>query len=134
MIAAKAGVVLKMELDESLPALEVDVSKLRQVLMNLIVNAIQASPAGEEIRVRTLRTKLEEIVEITDCGCGIPEGEREKIFQPFFTTKKEGAGLGLAIVKKIVEAHGGRITFHANNNIGTTFVVALPDRRAERRG
>jgi two-component system, NtrC family, sensor histidine kinase HydH len=132
-IAAKAGVVLKMEVDESLPALELDVSRLRQVLMNLIVNAIQASPASEEIRVRTRRTKLEVILEITDCGCGIPEGEREKIFQPFFSTKKEGTGLGLAIVKKIVEAHEGRITFHPNKDKGTTFVVALPTRRPERR-
>jgi two-component system, NtrC family, sensor histidine kinase HydH len=132
-IAAKAGVVLKMEVDESLPALELDVSRLRQVLMNLIVNAIQASPASEETRVRTRRTKLEVILEITDCGCGIPEGEREKIFQPFFSTKKEGTGLGLAIVKKIVEAHEGRITFHPNKDKGTTFVVALPTRRPERR-
>lgn len=132
-IAAKAGVALKTEMDKSLPAVELDVSRFRQVLMNLIVNAIQSSSFGEEIIFRTRRSKLEEIVEITDCGCGIPEEEGEKIFQPFFTTKKEGTGLGLAIVKKIVEAHGGRITFHPNKDKGTTFVVALPLRRAERR-
>jgi two-component system, NtrC family, sensor histidine kinase HydH len=132
-IAGKAGVELRAEVDRSLPSLELDATRLRQVLMNLITNAIQSSLSGEEILVRTRRSKLEEIVEITDCGCGIPEGEREKIFQPFFTTKKEGTGLGLATAKRIVEAHGGRITFHPNKDKGTTFVVALPTRRPERR-
>ncbi|MFO7462266.1 MAG: ATP-binding protein [Desulfatiglandales bacterium] len=132
-IAGKAGVELRAEVDRSMPSLELDATRLRQVLMNLITNAIQSSSSGEEILVRTRRSKLEEIVEITDCGCGIPEGEREKIFQPFFSTKKEGTGLGLATAKKIVEAHGGRITFHPNKDKGTTFVVALPTRRPERR-
>jgi two-component system, NtrC family, sensor histidine kinase HydH len=125
-IAAKAGVELKTELDKSVPILELDASRLKQVFMNLIVNAIQASASGEEIRVRTRRSKRRAFVEIEDCGCGISEEEREKVFQPFFSTKKQGTGLGLAIVKKIVEAHGGRITFHPNKNMGTTFVVALP--------
>lgn len=132
-IAGKAGVELRAEVDRSMPSLELDATRLRQVLMNLITNAIQSSSSGEEILVRTRHSKLEEIVEITDCGCGIPEGEREKIFQPFFTTKKEGTGIGLATAKKIVEAHGGRITFHPNKDKGTTFVVALPSRRPERR-
>jgi len=132
-IAAKARVELKTELDTSLPDLELDATKFRQVLMNLVTNAIQSSSSGEEILVRTRRSKLEEILEITDCGCGIPEDQREQVFQPFFTTKKEGTGLGLAIVKKIVEAHGGRITFHPNKDKGTTFVVALPSLRPGRR-
>jgi len=132
-IAATAGVDLETEADMSLPALELDVTKFRQILMNLITNAIQSSSSGEHIVVRTRCSRFEALVEITDCGCGIPEEQREKIFQPFFTTKKEGTGLGLAIVKKIVEAHGGRITFHPNRDKGTTFVVALPSSRPERR-
>lgn len=100
-IAGKAGVELRAEVDRSMPSLELDATRLRHVLMNLITNAIQSSSSGEEILVRTRRSKLEEIVEITDCGCGIPEGEREKIFQPFFTTKKEGTGLALQPPKRL---------------------------------
>lgn len=125
-IASKAGVELTFEPGKSLQNLELDVPRIKQVLMNLIVNAIQASPSGEKIRVMTHRSKTETFLEVTDCGCGIPEQDREKVFQPFFTTKKEGTGLGLAIVRKIVEAHGGRITFHSNQDKGTTFVLALP--------
>ena len=125
-IAAKAGMELKTEPDKSVPILELDASRLKQVFMNLIVNAIQASASGEEIRVRTRRSKRRAFVEIEDRGCGISEEDGEKVFQPFFSTKKQGTGLGLAIVKKIVEAHGGRITFHPNKDKGTTFVVALP--------
>jgi len=132
-IAAKAGVELKTATDRSLPDLALDVTKLRQVLMNLVTNAIQASPPGEEILVRTRRSRLEAFLEITDCGCGIPEGDRDKIFEPFFTTKKEGTGLGLPIVRRIVEAHGGRITFHPNREKGTTFQVALPLKAGEGR-
>lgn len=126
-IAEKAGVLLKTELDKSLPALKLDVLRFKQVFMNLVVNAIQASSPGEEILVRTRRSRFEAFVEMTDCGCGIPEEDRDKIYQPFFTTKKEGTGLGLPIVRRIVEAHGGRIRFHPNKGKkGMTFVVSLP--------
>jgi signal transduction histidine kinase len=112
-IAEKAGVLLKTELDKFLPALKLDVLRFKQALMNLIVNAIQASPPGEKIFVKTRRARLEVFVEIADCGCGVPGEDRDKVFQPVFTTKKEGTGLGLPIVRKIVEAHGRRITCFA---------------------
>jgi len=65
-------------------------------------------------------------LEVTDQGYGISEEDREKIFQPFFSTKKQGTGLGLANVKRIVEAQGGKVAFHANKNKGTTFVITVP--------
>lgn len=129
-IAEKESVSLKTNLDDSLPDLNLDESKMRQVLTNLIVNAIQASAPGEEVSVKTSHSKFEEFIEITDCGCGISEEDRDKVFQPFFSTKKEGTGLGLANVKRIVEAHGGRISFFSVKDKGTTFVVALPIRSA----
>ena len=128
-IADKAGVSFKADLDKSLPDLNLDESKIRQVLMNLIVNAIQASAPGEKVSVTTSRSNLEEIVEITDCGCGIPEEDKDKVFEPFFSTRKGGTGLGLANVKRIVNAHGGRISFSSVKDKGTTFVMALPIKR-----
>ncbi len=125
-VAAKEEVELKFEPDRSLPALHLDDSKLRQVLANLIANAIQASDAGEEVLVKTRRSNSEALVEIADRGCGIPEQDREKIFQPFFSTKKKGTGLGLANVKRIMEAQGGKVTFHPNKDKGTTFIITLP--------
>ncbi len=125
-LAVKEGVELKIEPDRSLPALKLDDSKIRQVLMNLVVNAIQASAAGEEVLVKTRRSNLEALVEITDRGHGISEEDREKIFQPFFSTKKQGTGLGLANVKRIMEAQGGAVTFHSKKDKGTTFIIALP--------
>ncbi|WP_291318995.1 ATP-binding protein [Desulfonatronospira sp.] len=125
-VASKEGVKLKIEPDRSLPAMNLDGAKLRQVLTNLITNAIQACAAGEEVLVRTRSSDAEALVEITDQGCGISEEDREKIFQPFFSTKKQGTGLGLANVKRIVEAQGGKVTFHPNKDKGTTFVITVP--------
>lgn len=66
------------------------------------------------------------VVDVTDCGCGIKEENYESVFGPFFSTKNRGTGLGLAIVKKIVEAHGGEVSFQTNPQEGVTFVVRLP--------
>ena len=125
-MAKKAAVELNADPDHSLPAIPLDVSRMKQVILNLVANAIQASPAGEKVRVRTSMNKNEVILEISDAGSGIDEKVREKVFRPFFSTKKEGTGLGLPIVKKIVEAHGGQIDFHPNPKKGVTFVVKLP--------
>ncbi len=125
-IAAKAGIELNTDLDKSLPLLDLDVSKMEKVLMNLVVNAIEASQPDKEVLVRTRSSKLQVFLEIEDHGHGIPEEDRDNVFQPFFSRKKGGTGLGLANVKKIVEAHGGKITFHPNKDQGTTFVISLP--------
>ena len=127
-LARKADVELELDAnpDHSLPAIPLDVSRMKQVVLNLLANAIQASPAGEKVRVRTSMNKNEVILKISDGGSGINEKDRANVFRPFFSTKKEGTGLGLPIVKKIVEAHGGQIDFHPNPTKGVTFVVRLP--------
>jgi signal transduction histidine kinase len=100
--------------------------RIKQVLINLIMNAIQASPKGEIVMVNLHREKREVIFDVVDCGSGISPDQRSEIFSPFFTTKKEGTGLGLSIVKKIVDAHKGRIEVLDNPGAGVTFRVVLP--------
>lgn len=103
-----------------------DGAPMKQVLINLISNAIQASPKGETVMVNLHRRKREIIFDVVDCGCGIPLDKRSEIFSPFVTTKREGTGLGLPIVKKIVEAHDGRVEVLDNPGAGVTFRVVLP--------
>ncbi len=128
-VADDSGVELKTDPDHELPLVELDIPRFSQVLTNLVVNAVQASPRGKEVLIKTRGTKSEAIVEVSDQGSGIPENDRDKVFQPFFSTKKEGTGLGLPNVKRIVEAHGGKITFITGKDKGTTFKVSLPLKR-----
>jgi signal transduction histidine kinase len=104
-----------------------DKNKLKQVFLNLAKNAIDAMEAGGRLVIA--RTLAGEQVEITigDNGCGIPEENREKIFSPFFTTKRHGTGLGLNISKSIIEDHeGSSLTLTSEIGKGTTFKVIMP--------
>jgi signal transduction histidine kinase len=127
-LAKKAGVALKTDLADSLPALALDVPRVKQMLLNLITNAVQASPEGEHVLVRTRPGNPGAVLEVVDDGSGIAKEHHESIFHPFFSTKKGGTGLGLGIVKKIVETHGGEISFHPNAKKGVTFTVRFPFR------
>lgn len=111
----------------------VDPEKIKQVFLNLIFNAIQAMPAGGEIRIRIFAGTPDpwDIINIEDTGEGMPPDVLARIFDPFFTTKQRGTGLGLAIVKKIVDLHGGKIEVKSNLKTGTVFTIALPHERAE---
>ena len=129
-MAREAGVVLKAELDPSLPNLLMDGSRVEEALLNLIANAVQASPAGECVLVTTTQDRGGVVVKVADRGDGIGEEQRENVFHPFFSTKKGGTGLGLGIVKKIVEAHGGEVFFSPNGKKGVTFTVWYPFREA----
>lgn len=113
-------------LDGGLPAVWVDRGRLVQVLQNLVLNALQASNPGQEVRIITSKKKGQVLVEVADEGCGIHPDHREKVFAPFFSTKREGSGLGLAFSKRIVEMHQGRLYFKTNRPQGTVFYVALP--------
>jgi two-component system sensor histidine kinase HydH len=124
--AEQKQVSLCANLDAGLPALKADQNRIRQVLNNLILNAIQASDPGQPVLVRTQKQKGQIIIEILDQGCGIPQTSQDKIFQPFFSTKKEGTGLGLAISKRIIEMHQGRLVFRTNRPTGTVFSISLP--------
>ena len=127
-MAKKNGVRLETDLEHSLPSVSLDAPRVRQVILNLITNAVQASPNGENVLVRNRMDNPWVILEVVDCGCGITKEHHESIFHPFFSTKDGGTGLGLGIVKKIVESHGGDISFHPNPEKGVTFTVKLPFR------
>jgi two-component system NtrC family sensor kinase len=123
-----AGVEIEIDLDDALPPVPCDASRIRQVLANLVLNAADSMPAGGAITVRTRRAAdIAELV-VTDEGQGIPEENLPRIFDPFFTTKEEGkgVGLGLAVVYGIVETHGGTIDVESRSGRGTKFTVRLP--------
>jgi len=97
--------------------------------LNLLRNAIQASAEEGEINLSFSREGGDCVISIADQGKGIPEDRREKIFEPFYTNRQKGTGLGLALVKKIVDAHGGHISFSTETGAGTTFTIRLPEAR-----
>ncbi|GAC1352955.1 MAG: hypothetical protein NVSMB1_21210 [Polyangiales bacterium] len=103
-----------------------DREKLRQVFVNLVVNAIDATPSGGEIRIVTRAAIDRVVVEVSDTGSGIGEADLVRLFDPFFTTKPGGTGLGLSIVRKILEQHEGVIHVRSEVDVGTTVQVELP--------
>jgi two-component system sensor histidine kinase HydH len=124
--AEQNQILLSSNLEGDLPSIQVDQTRLTQVLHNLILNAIQASGPEQTVLVRTRRQKGQVVIEVTDLGCGIPPDYQEKVFTPFFSTKKEGSGIGLAISKRIIELHQGRLFFKNNQPQGSIFTVSLP--------
>lgn len=103
-----------------------DSSYLQQALLNLVNNAVEASPAGEMVIVRTRNDAGHTYIEVEDSGEGIPGDQIDEYFQPFVSSKKEGTGLGLPIVKKIVEAHGGTLQCQRRTTNGMIFRIILP--------
>ena len=102
---------------------------LKRVFTNLITNAVQAMPEGGKLTIKAYKNDEEVVLSVQDTGVGIPEENMPKIFQPLFSTKSKGQGLGLAVCKRIVEAHGGRITFTSKVRYGSTFTVYVPLRK-----
>lgn len=121
------GLRLESSCAADMPPVRGNPSECKQVLLNLLHNAIDASPPGASIRVSCRRDGADAVLEVEDQGPGIPADSLERIFDPFFTTKApgKGTGLGLAIVHRIVEAHGGRIEV-ANTGHGALFRVRVP--------
>ncbi|MBL7995540.1 response regulator [bacterium] len=117
---------VEQELDETIPELYLDDGQIQQILVNLILNSIQSIDDSGKIYVKTMLNK--EFVDLTikDTGCGIPQSDLEKMFEPLYTTKPKGIGLGMSIVKMLVERHGGTIQVHSRENIGTTVTIKFP--------
>jgi signal transduction histidine kinase len=124
--ARERKVTLRSRPIQSGAPLSFDAARMKQVFINLLLNAIQASPAGECVEICCRLNGKNLFIDVVDHGCGIPSNDREEIFSPFFTTKKEGTGLGLPIVKKIVQAHKGDINILDNPERGITFRVLMP--------
>ena len=120
------GVSVKAKLARNLTATPVDATQLQQVLVNLVKNATQAMTTGGTLTLQTGETSDDVWVSVTDTGGGIPQEQINRIFEPFYTTKKKGSGLGLMIVQRIVRAHNGRIELESHVGRGTTFRIWLP--------
>jgi PAS domain S-box-containing protein len=122
------GVRLETDLAADLPELMIDRHMMEQVLMNLVLNAIQAMRNGGVLTIRTTVKEAQCLVCVQDSGCGISSSVLPRIFDPFFTTKNEGegTGLGLSVSLGIVERHGGRIVVDSEVGKGTTFTVSIP--------
>jgi two-component system, sporulation sensor kinase E len=116
-----------------LPLAPLDATQIQQALVNLIKNAMQAMTKGGTLALQTGEGSDDVWVSVSDTGGGIPQEQINRIFEPFYTTKKKGSGLGLMIVQRIVRAHGGRIDLESHVGRGTTFRIWLPLREAKPR-
>ena len=119
-------VKIVQNLATDLPKIPLDADQIRQVAINLILNAGAAMPNGGALTVSTQIEGKHVLVEFVDDGCGIPEDEIEQIFEPFFTTKERGTGLGLAITRQLIEQHHGQISLDSVLGKGTKVMVYLP--------
>jgi signal transduction histidine kinase len=130
--ALRRGVALRAELSPALPTVDADRVSLQQVILDLVVNAMDAMAENEGERLVIVRTRpgvdLVEIA-VSDTGPGIPVDLRPKLFEAFFTTKPEGIGFGLTIARSIVEAHRGQIWAEEHDGRGATFRLTLPASR-----
>jgi len=117
---------VQTRLARQLTATPIDATQLQQVLVNLVKNAMHAMTKGGTLTLQTGEGDDGVWVSVTDTGGGIPPEQINRIFEPFYTTKKMGTGLGLMIVQRIVRAHGGRIELESHVGRGTTFRIWLP--------
>lgn len=134
----KIPVDIRLDLDPWIPSIWCHEGQMKQVVLNLIVNAVQAMPTGGVLTISLKADQAQTLgapairLTVSDSGAGIDSAHRSRIFDPFFTTKDEGTGLGLAIVYAIVEAHQGRIDVESVVGQGASFVVVLPHPSAPR--
>jgi signal transduction histidine kinase len=124
--AAQLGIQVRSFLAPGLPTLQADPKLLKQALLNLVLNAEEAMPAGGELIVRTASDPEAVQIDVTDTGAGIPDHQLAKIFNLYFSTKETGSGLGLCTTRRIVELHGGSIAVESEVGKGTHFTVRLP--------
>lgn len=134
--AVGRNAAVTMELASGLPAVWAGRVELQQVMMNLIINALDAvkdvPPDRRQILIRTSLNGDAIVVAVRDRGCGIPSAETKGIFEPFFTTKPTGLGMGLAICRRMIQAHGGRIWAENNEDGGATISFTLPLTQADK--
>ena len=126
--AATKSIVIRPQLDPSLPRVELEPDLLEQALLNLILNAEHAMPNGGELMLITRREGDWAVLEVTDTGVGMTDAVRSKIFDAFYSTRPAGSGLGLPTTRKIVEGHGGTIEVQSEPGKGSRFTIRLPIR------
>ncbi len=130
-------VFIKIQRKEPLPLVQLDSEQLKEVLINVIINACEAMGQGGSIVIHE-ETVIEQgkfrsaVIRISDNGPGIPDAVQSQIMEPFFTTKEEGTGLGLSIASRIVQEHGGRLDIQSKEGKGSTFIITLPMEESDR--
>jgi signal transduction histidine kinase len=136
--ARRRGLALRASAPPDLPPILVDPNQIQQILINLLINALEATPEGGRVQV-SARPASEDgrpgvALAVADTGPGIPPDLLPRVFEPFFTTKPpgQGTGLGLAICRDIVREHGGKIGVESRAGAGTTFTVWLPEAGGDR--
>ncbi len=130
-LATRQGVTVTAATDPAVPPMEIDRTLLRQAVLNLVKNGLEAVSQGGTVTVTTRRVEDTVEIAVVDSGPGITPEIGRRLFEQFFTTKPQGTGLGLSIARQIVEEHGGKIRWHSAPGTGATFVLALPIKRAE---
>ncbi len=124
--AEQKGIAIRKEASPSVPAFECDPEQMKQVILNLAINAVQAMTTPGEIVISARQSDSSVTIGVRDQGPGIAEGDLDRVFNPFFTTKESGTGLGLSVVHQIVTQHGGRVVVERNPDRGMTFSVIVP--------
>jgi signal transduction histidine kinase len=128
-------VSITFESSSDLIVAQIDAPQIEDAVLNLIINAIEASEGESHVTVRIFRSESDDdatdlrdeaTIEVSDQGSGISEADLDRIFHPFFTTRKVGTGLGLPAVRRIVRAHGGRVDVKSTVGEGSTFAIHLP--------
>ncbi len=132
-LAKGAGISLSMRVPQTLPDVEADPNRLREIILNLVDNAVKYTPKGGRVSVSAVARNSHVVVSVADTGVGIPPEAKDRIFEPFYRVKgirtqrqQPASGLGLALTKKLVEAHGGKISFVSKPGAGSTFTFTLP--------
>ncbi len=126
MDAESMGVIMELHGEEHIPVIQADQDKLNQVFLNLLLNSIQAMEDGGRLDIYVADDGRNITLKVKDTGCGVAKENLSRVFDPYFTTKPDGTGLGLAMSVKIIEEHGGTISFQSDCDSGTTVTVILP--------
>ncbi len=124
--SSKKEVTVRLNLQDPLPAIQADPVQLKQAILSILLNAIEACPLKGSITLATEAKERQIRITVIDNGCGIPAERRGRIFEPFFSTKEAGAGLGLPLALEIVKLHQGEISLVSEAGKGTTFFISLP--------
>ncbi len=130
-VAARQGSVVEATTDRTVPPMAIDRTLLRQAILNLVKNGLEALSRGGKLTVSTRRVDDQVEIDIRDTGPGIAPEVGKRLFEQFFTTKAQGTGLGLYISRQIIEEHGGTLRWQSAPGVGTTFTASLPIKRTE---
>jgi signal transduction histidine kinase len=129
-VATRQGLSIQVGVDPTVPLMEIDRGLLRQAILNLVKNGLEALSRGGQLTIASRFDGAFAEIRVTDSGPGIPDDVASRLFEPFFTTKPQGTGLGLSIARQITEEHGGQLSWERGaRGEGTTFVIRLPVKR-----